>query len=327
MREKMPMTTDTSRTPEPLRLVIDTDPGVDDAIALLMALRYPGARVEAISVVAGNVGLEHTVRNARFVVEWCELDVPVYAGAGQALLRSHVRAAHVHAEDGLGNLGLRPRSPHPAPGHAVDALVEHIMANPGAITLVTLGPLTNVALALLKEPRVATAVGRVVTMGGAANVVGNVTPAAEFNIWADPEAARIVFRAGLPLTMLGIEICRGAARWTSAEIDDLGRIGTERAHIAAALLGHSLAIDDRRRMPDDPPGASVPDGTAMAVALEPATLVEFGHYHVDVETQGELTVGETVVDRRAVTGRPPNTAVAHAIDVARFKDMVRDACR
>src|SRR5579884_292611 len=219
----------------PLRLLIDTDPGVDDAVALVMALRHPRAHVEAITVVAGNVDLEHTVRNARYVVELCEADVPVYAGAARALLREHRRAPDAHGEDGLGNLGLRPRDPRPAPGHAADILVERIMREPGALTLVTLGPLTNVALALLKEPRIATAVQRVVVMGGAANTAGNVTPAAEFNIWADPEAARIVFRAGMPLTMVGIEISR-AARWTPEEIRELGALGTPRARACAAFL-------------------------------------------------------------------------------------------
>lgn len=313
-------------TMPPLRLLIDTDPGVDDAIALLMALRYPGARVEAITVVAGNVGLEHTVRNARYVVEWCEADVPVYAGAAHALLREARRADHVHGNDGLGNLGLRPRNPEPTPGHAVDAIIDLIADNPGAITLVTLGPLTNIALALRKEPRIAALVRRVVMMGGAANTTGNVTPAAEFNIWADPEAARIVFRAGLPLTMVGIEICRGDARWTEAEITDLAAIPTERARVAAALLRASLETARRRLLPGETPGAGVPDGTAMAVALEPDILTESGDYYVDVETQGELTVGETVVDRRHILGRPPNASVAHAIDIARFKGMLREAC-
>jgi purine nucleosidase len=314
-------------TTTPLRLLIDTDPGVDDAIALLMALRHRGARVEALTVVAGNVGIEHTVRNACWVVEWCEADVPVYAGAAHALLREARRASEVHGNDGLGNLDLRPRNPEPAPVHAVDAMIDLVSRNPGAITLVTLGPLTNVALALLKEPRIATLIPRVVMMGGAANVAGNVTPAAEFNVWADPEAARIVFRAGMPLTMVGIEICRGEARWTEAEIKDLAGIGTERARIAATLLGQSLEVARRRPVADEMPGAGVPDGTAMAVALEPETLTESGRYHVDVETHGELTTGETVVDRRGVLGRPPNATVAHAINVARFKEIVREACR
>ncbi len=310
-----------------MRLVIDTDPGVDDAIALIMALRHPAAHVEAITVVAGNAGLESTVRNARYVIELCDVDVPVYAGAARALLREARRAGHVHGEDGLGDLGLRPRNPEPVPGHAADAIVDLIMGNPGTITLVALAPLTNVALAVLKEPRIASQVERVVVMGGAANTAGNVTPAAEFNIWADPEAARIVFRAGMPLTMVGIEICRGATRWTDDDIQQLAALGTERARVAAALLGCSLQIDRCRAVPGEPPGAAVPDGTAMTVALEPDALTESGRYFVDVETQGELTTGETVVDRRGVLGRPPNAVVAHAIDASRFKDLVRQACR
>lgn len=314
-------------TTTPLRLLIDTDPGVDDAIALLMALRHPDATVEAITVVAGNAGLDQTVRNARYLVELCEADVPVYAGAERALLREDRRAGHIHGADGLGDLGLRPRNPEPVPGRAADAIVDIVSANPGAITLVTLGPLTNVALAVAKAPAIAALVREVVVMGGAAAMAGNATPAAEFNIWADPEAARIVFRAGMPLTMVGIEIARGPSRWTAAEIDALGAIGTERARVAAALLGCSLAVDRRRAQPSEPPGASVPDGTAMTVALARASLIESGRYHVDVETRGELTTGETVVDRRGVTGHPPNATVALAIDAARFKELVRRACR
>ena len=311
---------------QPLRLLIDTDPGVDDAIALLMALRHPAATVEAITVVAGNVGIEHTVRNARYLVELCEADVPVYAGAERALLRNHQRAEHVHGDDGLGNLGLRPRDARPAAGHAVDAIIERVSAAPGALTLVTLGPLTNLALALLTAPAIASLVRAVVVMGGAANVAGNVTPAAEFNSWSDPEAARIVFAAGLPLTMVGIEICR-VARWTAADIDRLAAAGTERARVAAALLGCSLRVDEARAQPGDLSGAMCPDGTAMAVALDPAAVTKAGRYYVDVETHGELTLGETVVDRRGVLGRPANARVIHAIDAARFQALVHAAVR
>lgn len=312
---------------DPLRLLIDTDPGVDDAIALLMALRQPNVTVEALTVCAGNVGLEHTVRNARYIVEWCGADVPVYAGADRALMREARRADSVHGDDGLGNLGLRPGNPALSAGHAVDVIVDVISRNPGAITLVTLGPLTNIALALIKQPEIARSVRRVVMMGGAANVVGNVTPAAEFNVWADPEAARIVLRAGMPLTMAGIELSRGDSRWTEEEIDQLEAQGSEHARTAAALLRVSLAVARRRPEEGGAFGAGVPDGVAMAAALEPDCVTAAGDYHVDVEIHGELTTGETVVDRRGVTGQPANATVIDAIDAARFKAMVRDACR
>lgn len=307
----------------PLRLLIDTDPGVDDAIALMMALRHPRARVEALTVVAGNVGMEHTVRNARYVLELCDAgDVPVYAGAGGALLVEHRRAVDAHGDDGLGNLGLRPRSPDATPGHAVDALIARITAAPGQLTLVTLGPLTNIALALRREPAIGGMLRRVVMMGGAANAPGNVTPAAEFNVWADPEAARIVLRAGLPLTMVGIEIAR-ANLLPAEKIAAIGALGTERARVAARLLTYSLRVAVRRGMP----GAGCPDGTAMAVALDPATVTDAGQYHVDVETHGELTTGETVVDRRGVHGRLATTTVVHAIHRPRFVAMIEDAVR
>lgn len=313
-------------TSPPLRLLIDTDPGVDDAIALLMALRHPDTTVEAITVVAGNAGLDSTVRNARYVVELSGADVPVYAGAARALLCENRRAPDAHGDDGLGNLDLRPRDPAPAPGHAVDALIERTQREPRALTLVTLGPLTNVALALLKEPRLASWVRGAVMMGGAANTLGNVTPAAEFNIWADPDAARIVFRSGMPITMVGIEIAR-ASRIPEQEIQSLAGNGTERGRIAAALLGYSHRNARRGLLPGDIDGASCPDGAAMTVVLDPAAIVESGDYYVDVETRGELTHGETVVDRRGVLRQPPNATVVHAIDVGRFHELVREACR
>jgi len=191
-------------------LLIDTDTASDDAVALIMALRFPEVRVVAITTVAGNVGVQQATRNALYTVELCRANVPVYAGAEKPLLRAHQSATWFHGRDGFGDHNYPP--PHQSPGklHAVEAIIEVIEANPGVV-LVTLAPLTNLALALAKKPSIAAKVGRCVVMGGAPCCEGNVTPAAEYNIWVDPEAARTVLLSGLPLELIGWQLSRGDA--------------------------------------------------------------------------------------------------------------------
>src|ERR1700756_5660216 len=199
-------------------LLIDTDTASDDAVALIMALRSTSVRVAAITVVAGNVPVAQATSNALFTVELCGADVPVYSGAEAPLLRKLAIADWFHGADGLGDHGYKPAERRAEPGHAVDALIQTVRDNPG-IEIVTLGPLTNLAMALLREPKLAAYVQRCVVMGGAPCCVGNVTPAAEFNIWVDAEVARIVARSGLPLEMVGWHLCRGDALLNQAEID------------------------------------------------------------------------------------------------------------
>ncbi len=249
------------RTP----LLIDTDTASDDAVALVMALRDPAFEVVAITVVAGNVALAQGSRNARFTVELCGASVPVHEGAAKPLVRAPIDASFFHGQDGLGDQGYPPPKAKPAPGHAVDVLIDRIRERPG-ILLVTLGPLTNVALALEKAPDIAAKVGRCVVMGGAACSVGNVTPAAEYNIWCDPEAARIVFRSGMPLEMVGWELCRGAANLDDADIARCRALGTKLANFAIDC--NLTALEANRKLFHDP-GIGLPDPVAMAVALEP----------------------------------------------------------
>src|SRR5689334_6529842 len=186
------------------RFLIDTDTASDDAVALVMALHAKDVeevQVEAITVVAGNVPLEQGVQNALYTVELCKSRVPVYQGMAAPLLRPLQTAQHVHGRDGMGEIGLPLHGRTPATGHAVDIIRETIRRHPHEITLVTLGPLTNVAMALLLEPALAGLVKECVIMGGIGEGYGNVTPVAEYNIWVDPEAAKIVYASGLPITM------------------------------------------------------------------------------------------------------------------------------
>jgi len=314
-------------------MIIDTDTASDDAVALIMALRAPHVDVRAITVVAGNVPLLQGSRNARYTVELCGAVVPVYEGAARPLLREPYWATYFHGEDGLGDQGYPPPRTPPAPGHAATVLVETLRAHPG-LTLVTLGPLTNVALALLQAPDVASKVGRCVVMGGAACTVGNVTPAAEYNIWCDPEAARICFRSGMSIEMVGWELCRGAACLDEADIARCRALNTPRAHFAVDC--NSRALDANRSLFGED-GIGLPDPTAMAVALDPTIATRKSRHAVDVECEGTLTRGMTVVDQLDVvrhgfgsiagwraedSAREPNVTVCWELDVARFKELL-----
>ncbi len=312
--------------------IIDTDTASDDAVALIMALRWPDVEVKGITVVAGNVNLDQAVRNALYTVELCGADVPVYRGAEKPLLRSHQHAEWFHGKDGLGDQGYPPPKRAPQKQHGVDALIETIRANPG-IVLVTLGPLTNVALAVSQAPDIAANVSRCVVMGGAACTVGNVTPAAEYNIWVDPEAARIVFHSGLPIEMVGWELCRGDANIRHHEIDAIKRMDTPLAHFTVDC--NSTAIQANFNQSGER-GMALPDPVAMAVALDPVTVVNrMSKHYVEVETVSELTRGMTIVDElgvvndarneviwHSVVNRPPNVNVCWEINIPRWKEML-----
>ena len=277
----------------PRSFIVDTDTASDDAVALLMALRHPDVQVEAITVVAGNVELEQGLNNALYAVELSGADVPVYAGSAAPLVRDLVVAQFFHGRDGLGDQGYPAPVREPAAGDAVDVLVETIRSNPG-IVLVTLGPLTNVAKALARAPEIAGLVGRCVVMGGAACTVGNVTPAAEYNVWVDPEAAREVFRSGLPIEMVGWELCRGAATLSEKEMARVRDFGSPVARFAMDCNTSALAA---ARLQSNEPGLPLPDPVAMAIAIDPAICTRRSLHYVDVETESDLTRGMTVVDQ------------------------------
>ena len=317
----------------PVPMIVDTDTASDDAVALIMALRAPEVDVKAITVVAGNVSMTKGSRNARYTVELCGADVPVYEGADRPLLRAPRPASFFHGVDGLGDQGYPPPRRPAAAGHAVPALVEAVRAFPG-LTLVTLGPLTNVALALAQAPDLAEKVGRCVVMGGAACTVGNMTPAAEYNIWCDPEAARMCFRSGLPIEMVGWELCRGAANLDDDDIARVRALDTPLGHFAVDC--NARALEANRGLYREP-GIPLPDPVAMAAALDPAVVTRKSRHAVDIECEGALTRGMTVVDQLDAVPRglgdtggwrpeaatsDPNVTVCWEIDVVRFKERL-----
>jgi Inosine-uridine nucleoside N-ribohydrolase len=283
-------------------LLIDTDGGSDDVVALMMALRSPGVQVAAITIVAGNVPVEQAAQNTLYTVELCEAQTPVYLGAGKPLLRDLVTAEWFHGNDGLGDHGYAPASRRAESGHAVDTMIQTVLANPG-IEMVTLGPLTNLALAIGREPRIIKAIGRCVVMGGAPCCEGNVTPAAEFNMWVDPEAAKMVFRAGLAIEMVGWHLCRGRAALNPGDMEKILALGTPAAEFA--IRCNSVAAEAYRVQTGEI-GISLPDPIAMAIALRPQLCTSSSTHYVDIETTSELTRGMTVVDRLEVANDERN---------------------
>lgn len=306
------------------RFLIDTDTASDDAVALLMAHRRPDVRVDAVTIVAGNVPVEMGSRNARYTIELCGGETPVYVGCERPLVREPRWAYFFHGPDGMGGMGYPPPKRPAEPEHAVDALIRLIRSHPGEYTLVTLGPLTNVAMALRRAPEIAGMVRQCYVMGGTANAVGNITPAAEYNIWIDPEAARVVFHAGMPLLMVGWEHCRGTAAFDAREMAQLRAIGTPFAHFA--LDCNRAAIERAREWLRDV-GLTLPDPVTMAIALDPSICTERGAHYVEVETGSEVTRGMTVVDRYGVWNKPPNIEVCWAIDAKRWKELLVAALR
>lgn len=304
------------------RFIIDTDTGSDDAVALVMALRHPDVQVDAITIAPGNVPMKQGAQNALYTVELCGADVPVHEGLERPLLRPLETAQHIHGEDGMGDLGLPLAGRAPAPGHAVDVLVDLVNRFPGEITLVTLAPLTNIAAALLRDPSIAGKVKDCFVMGGTGRMHGNITPVAEYNIWADPEAARIVFESGLPITMIGWDVSWQYAMFSPGDVADLRAIGTPLAHFSVDI---QAVLDRWARENTALDGFDLPDPVAMAVALDPSVVTEHKRLHVAVETRGELTRGQTVVDHIDTLRETPNTNVVFSVDRARFLAMLHRA--
>jgi purine nucleosidase len=287
------------------RFLIDTDTASDDAVALIMALRNPGVEVLAITTVAGNVPVRQASRNALYTAELCGSSVPVFAGAEKPLKRAHCSADWFHGRDGLSDRGYPPPRRAPESGDAPDAIIDTIESHSGLVQ-VTLGPLTNVALALQKRPGIAAKVSRCVVMGGAPCCEGNVTPAAEYNIWCDPEAAHIVVRSGLPIELVGWHLCRGEAAINLKEIQHVLSFDNP---VAKFAIECNSRAQQAFFVQTGEHGIALPDPVAMAVALDPSIVTSQSEHFLDVETDSELTRGMTVVDRLNVAADERNRDV------------------
>jgi purine nucleosidase len=287
------------------KILIDTDTASDDAVALIMALRSSAVSVLAITVVAGNVSVEQGTRNALFTAELCGSAVPIFTGAAAPLIRPLEDAAWFHGQDGLGDHGYKPTARAAENDPAVEAMLRIIAANPG-IELITLGPLTNLALALRQSPQLAANVSRCVVMGGAPCCEGNVTPAAEYNFWVDPEAARVVLRSQLPIELVGWQLSRGAAVVNGQEIEDILALKTKFAEFA--IRSNDTAAKAYRTQTGEE-GVALPDPTAMAILLDPALALVSSDHYMDVPVDNGITRGMSVVDRLGVARDARNRAV------------------
>ncbi|MGI5273963.1 nucleoside hydrolase [Nonomuraea sp. CA-218870] len=293
------------------KVLIDCDPGIDDAMALALAAGAPGLELVGVTTVGGNADLAVTTRNALALREFLDLgDIPVAPGSPGALLHPVVRAGHVHGPTGLGDAVLPEPVRAAADGHAVDLIIDTLRAAPGEVTLIAIGPLTNLALAVRKEPRVVEWARDLVIMGGSWTR-GNHNPAAEFNMLADPEAAAIVFESGWTVRMLGLDVTLTAV--INAEVLDRMRpLGRLAELLVPAATAYGTVTADA--------GPAVHDACAVAYAMDP-TLVTMTPAVVNVETRGEYTRGMTVVDFRT-DGRAPNALVGTRLEVDRFWDAV-----
>lgn len=298
---------------------IDTDTASDDAVAILMALRWPDVNVVGISVVAGNVHVEKGAKNALYTVQLCEKKTPVYIGASRPLMRESVWGYFFHGDDGMGNMNYPDPTLQLENRGAVETFIDAVRSNPRKITLVTLGPLTNIALALRIAPDIAGKIEMCYTMGGAAATLGNITPAAEFNIYVDPEAAKIVFDSDIPLLMVGWEHCRGQANLVQKEMEAIRLFNTPYADFAIDCNAHAISTNKDWL---SEPGLSLPDPVTMAIALDPQICVDRGKHYVDVEVISDVTRGMTVVDRLGVWKKEPNIEVCWKIDVKKWKDLL-----
>ena len=305
------------------RLVIDTDPGVDDAHAIMMAFAHPGARVEAITTVAGNVSLERTTANACTILDVLERDVPVYAGCDRALVAPASDASYVHGEDGLGESGYPLSRRKVADEHAVNALVRLGNESPGELTLVAIGPLTNLALATRLDPALPEKYHRLVVMGGSIRGTGNVTSVAEFNAYSDPEAAAIVFDAWPGLTLVSWETTM-AHGFSAEQVETLMAIDSPRAEFFRRITRRTIEFIHQFLGRE---ALFAPDGLAVAVALEPGIVRKAEPHYVQVELAGHHTRGQTAVDWFDRSGHEPNVNLVLEMDAKRVWELMLAAVK
>lgn len=302
-------------------LIIDCDPGVDDAIAILLALAVPDRlRLLGITTVAGNVPLDLTQRNARQI---CELagrpDVNVYAGCPRPLLRSLHTAAEIHGATGLQGAALLEPTMPLQPQHGVDFLIEQLMQAEQPITLAVLGPMTNIAIALIKQPQILQNIAEIVIMGGAVTQ-GNITSSAEFNLYVDPHAAQVVFDSGAQITLIPLDTTHQLLT-TPARLEAIRQLGTPVAKAAAGMLAYYGMPDSQRY---GLPGAPLHDPCVIAYLLAPS-LFTTQAVHVAVETQGTHTLGRTVVDLWNVSSQPPTLQITRSLATEQVYALIIDS--
>ncbi len=300
------------------RLIIDTDTAGDDVFSLLLALGDPRAQLEAITVVCGNVRFEQEVENALYTVEMAGRsgEVPVYAGCTDPLNADWVGAEYVHGQDGMGDSGFPQARQRPEPEHAVDELVRRIDESPGELTILAQGPLTNIAAAVTRDPSIVRRVRHLWVMGGG---IGNITPAAEYNFYVDPEAAKMVLGAGFQLTLVTWTLTRTHGVFRDDKLARIDALGTPLSRFFGQVNRKALEFD---RNVVGLGGSTHPDSMTCAAILDPTLVLDADDAVVDVETAGELTRGWNLIDTLGRTGREPNARVVTDFDTERFFELM-----
>jgi len=303
------------------KIILDCDPGHDDAIAILLAAGNPSIELVGITTVAGNAEVEKTTINALKVCEIANIpQVPVTKGAGQPLVRERETAPDIHGDSGMDGPVLPEPTKTAAEGHAVDYIIRTLLESDGDISLVPVGPLTNIAMAMRKEPRILPKIQEIVIMGG--GMFGNKTPAAEFNIYVDAEAAKVVFESGVPITMMGLDLTHQALA-TPDICDRIGAVGNRVSDFIVELLQFFAGT---YKEVFDFDGAPIHDACCVAYCIDPSAF-ECKLLRVDIETKGEFSYGMTVVDLLGVTGRKPNVKVALKLDQDKFWNLLIDSLK
>ena len=287
------------------RIIIDTDPGVDDSFTFLLALVSPEIKLEALTTTQGNVTIEKATRNALSILELGRAShIPVVKGSVLPLVQPLRASAHVHGESGIGNSQLPEPQAKPVPGHAVDYLIERVLAEPNEISIFPIGPMTNIAMAIRKEPRLAKSVKELVIMGGAIQEGGNITPLAEFNIYVDPHAAHIVFHSGIPITLIPLDVTHKCLI-KQEHVDRLLKINSP----VTRFIKDAIDVYLKASLELGYEGCALHDPLTLATVIAPE-LLTLKEYYVDVDISGGVSMGKTFADIFNVTKKPANMKVA-----------------
>jgi len=303
----------------PTRIIIDTDPGIDDALTFLLALASPEIKLEALTTAQGNVTVEKATRNALSVLELAHAShIPVVQGSVLPLVRPLLASDHVHGASGIGNSKLPEPRTKPVPGHAVDYLIERMLAEPNEISIFPIGPLTNIAMAIRKAPNFAKAVKELVIMGGAIQEAGNITPLAEINIFDEPHAAHIVFHSGIPITLIPLDVTHKCLL-KQEHLDRLLEINSPISRFIKEAVEVYLKFSHERGFA----GSALHDPLTLATILAPE-LLTLKEYHVDVDIAGGVSTGKTFADIYKVTKKPANMKVAMQVRGDDFIELFLD---
>lgn len=318
----MPLTADPAK-----RIILDSDTATDDALAILLAVSSPKLKVEAITITCGNVGFEQQTKNALYTIQVAgkKGQIPVYQGSAKPLVREVFgNATYVHGSDGMSDSFFPDPEQKPETEQAVDAMIRLIEKYPNEITIVAIGPLTNVALALQRKPSIAKQVKEVYFMGGFYKFYGNVNPLATYNAWVDPEAARVVFQSGIPIRTVGFDVSVKSSVFTDEDYDKVEKLGTKYSDFFMKINKvRRKYCKEHQKMN----GSNHPDAITVAAVIDPSIITQSVFRYVDVETKGELTVGALAIDELGVWKKPPNTNISVEADEAKFKKMVFDTLK